>query len=291
MIEAYCWPQSVAAGEPVALHVSTDTPTFDVEVARDGATRDVVWSAAGVAGTHHASPPDAAANGCGWLPTLAIPTGTDWASGYYAVTVTAGGERADAFAVIRPHPDDPAPILMVLATTTWNAYNDWGGPSLYTGGTRVSFDRPLAPGFLVKPEPHRRKAQPHPDREALWFFEWADPLGLSVWSGGAGWWNWERPLPALGGDAGLPDRRRGEPGPRGASGGSSTATGSTSRWATTSTGRGGCGRPSSATPRPAATRRSSPGTRATGRCASRTSSGDDLLQVRGGRRSGRRDPR
>ncbi len=83
---------------------------------------------------------------------------------------------------------------MVLATTTWNAYNDWGGPSLYTGGTRVSFERPLAPGFLVKPEPHRRKAQPHPDREALWFFEWAEPLGLSVWSGGAGWWNWERPF-------------------------------------------------------------------------------------------------
>ncbi len=194
MIEAYCWPQSVAAGEPVALHVSTDAAAFDVEVARDGATRDVVWSAMGVAGAHLTTPPDAAANGCGWPLTLAIPTGGDWASGYYAVTVSAGDEHADAFAVIRPHTDDPAPILMVLTTSTWNAYNDWGGPSLYTGGTRVSFDRPLAPGFLVKPEPHRRKAQPHPDREALWFFEWAEPLGLSVWSGGAGWWNWERPF-------------------------------------------------------------------------------------------------
>ena len=30
MIEAYCWPQSVAAGEPVALHVSTDAAAFDV---------------------------------------------------------------------------------------------------------------------------------------------------------------------------------------------------------------------------------------------------------------------
>jgi hypothetical protein len=36
--------------------------------------------------------------------------------------------------------------------------------------------------------------QPLPDREGLWFFEWAEPLGLSVWSGGAGWWNWERPF-------------------------------------------------------------------------------------------------
>jgi hypothetical protein len=52
----------------------------------------------------------------------------------------------------------------------------------------------MAPGFLTKPEPHRRKMQPLPDPEGLWFFEWAEPLGLSVWSGGAGWWNWERPF-------------------------------------------------------------------------------------------------
>ena len=34
MIEAYCWPQSVAPGEPVALHVSTDAGTFEVTVTR-----------------------------------------------------------------------------------------------------------------------------------------------------------------------------------------------------------------------------------------------------------------
>jgi hypothetical protein len=82
----------------------------------------------------------------------------------------------------------------VLSTSTYDAYNDWGGPSLYTGATQVSMRRPMAPGFLTKPEPHRRKMQPLPDPEGLWFFEWAEPLGVSVWSGGAGWWNWERPF-------------------------------------------------------------------------------------------------
>jgi N,N-dimethylformamidase beta subunit-like, C-terminal len=194
MIEAYCWPPSAAAGEPVALQVSTDAATFDVEVHRDGAEPIVVWSAIGVAGRSHPTPARASADGCGWPVALEIPTDPGWRSGYYPVTVSAGDERADAFLVVRPDPAHPAPILMVLSTTTWNAYNDWGGPSLYTGGTQVSFERPLAPGFLVKPEPHRRKAQPSPDREALWFFDWAEPLGLSVWSGGAGWWNWERPM-------------------------------------------------------------------------------------------------
>ena len=149
--------------------------------------------------------------------------GADWRSGYYAVTVTAGDERADAFLVVRPEPGAPgrAPILLVLSTCTWNAYNDWGGPSLYTGAHHVSFERPLAPGFLVKPEPHGRKAQAEPDREALGYFGWAEPRGLSDWSGGAGWWNWERTVPPVGRDERLRGRRRDPAGPGGACPGSS----------------------------------------------------------------------
>jgi hypothetical protein len=193
MIEAYCWPPSVAPGETATLRVSSDRGAVDVEVAREGARREVVWRWEGVAVTEQPVPPDASASGCGWSPTLEIPVGGDRRSGYYSVTVTAGEERADASLVVRPR-SRRAPILMVLSTATWNAYNDWGGPSLYTGGTRVSFERPMARGFLVKPEPARRKMQPHLDREALWFFEWAEPLGLSPWSGGAGWYDRERPF-------------------------------------------------------------------------------------------------
>jgi hypothetical protein len=193
MLEAYCWPRSVEPGETVAIHASTDLDGFAIEVARDGANRDVMWSGRGAAG-HHAVPEDASSMGCRWPAALEVPVGDGWRSGYYAVTLTSGDERADSFFVVRSRPQEAAPIIMVLSTATYDAYNDWGGPSLYTGGTQVSSERPLAPGFLVKPEPHRRKMQPLPDREGLWFFEWAEPLGLSVWSGGAGWWNWERPF-------------------------------------------------------------------------------------------------
>ncbi|MEP7060583.1 MAG: N,N-dimethylformamidase beta subunit family domain-containing protein [Actinomycetota bacterium] len=194
MLSAYTWPQSTVPGEPIGLRVSSDTGPFEVTVTKEGAERTVVWRGVGVA-AHLPTPVDASARGCGWPVTLEIPVGTDWRSAYYSVTVTAASERADAFLVVRPAPGGAkAPILLVLSTATWNAYNDWGGPSLYTGGTQVSFERPMAPGFLVKPEPARRKAQPpdSADPEARYFFEWAEPLGLSVWSGGAGWWNWER---------------------------------------------------------------------------------------------------
>ncbi len=191
MLEAYCWPRSAAPGDRVGLCVSTDATSVSVKVTRDGADPADVWATDGVAAGPHATPPDASANGCGWPVAIEIPVG-DWRSGYYAVTVTTDDERADAFFVVRAGDRRRAAILLVLSTSTYDAYNDWGGPSLYTGGTQVSMRRPMAPGFLVKPEPHRRKMQPEPDREALWFFEWAEPLGLSVWSGGAGWWNWER---------------------------------------------------------------------------------------------------
>ena len=194
MLEGYCWPQSVVPGGSVPLHVSSSGP-FGVEVAREGATHEVVWSADAVAGSEHPIPAVASADGCGWPTALTIAVGDDWRSGYYSVTLSSDAERAHAFFAVRPS-GQSAPILLVLSTATYNAYNDWGGPSLYTGGTRVSFERPLAPGFLHKPEPAARKAQAIPDREALGYFTWAEEQGLSPWSGGSGWWTWERPFVA-----------------------------------------------------------------------------------------------
>jgi hypothetical protein len=192
LLDGYAWPQSVLPGEEVTLHVSSTNP-FGIEAAREGGERDVVWQADAVPGTEHPIPATASAQGCRWPTTLTIPVGDDWRSGYYSLTLSSGEERADTFFVVRPR-HDLSPILLVLSTATYNAYNDWGGPSLYTGGTRVSFERPLARGFLTKPEPAVRKAQAIPDREALGYFTWAEEQGLSPWSGGSGWWTWERPF-------------------------------------------------------------------------------------------------
>jgi hypothetical protein len=194
MLEAYCWPRSVAPGEPVGLHLSTDASAVDIEVAREGVEREIVWSASGSQGVLHPTPDDAAENGCAWPSALQIPTETRWRSGYYSVSVTAGDERAAAFLVVRPKPGAASPILLALSTATWDAYNDWGGPSLYTGGTRVSLERPMARGFLEKPERALRKAQSLPNPDATTYIGWARKRGLSDWSGGAGWWNWERPF-------------------------------------------------------------------------------------------------
>ena len=91
-------------GEPVALHVSTYAPTVQIEVARDGAERETVWRGE-ADGAFYPTPDDASSHGCGWPAALEIPVGADWRSGYYAVTVTAGDQRADAFLVVRSAPE------------------------------------------------------------------------------------------------------------------------------------------------------------------------------------------
>ena len=141
-IEAYCGRLSYLPGDSVGLHVSTCADRFEVTVERWGATRQVVWSGGPFEGRFHPVPDGADAGGCGWPVSVEIPVG-DWRSGFHLVTLRAlgapeGRDVAHAGFVVRAAVPGDRP-LMVLATNTWNAYNNWGGCSLYTGGKEVSF--------------------------------------------------------------------------------------------------------------------------------------------------------
>jgi hypothetical protein len=177
MLEGYAWPLSVLPGEAVQLHLSSDAGPVSIEVTRDGANDEspVHSTDAVVVGTH-AIPTGASSQGCGWPAAHAFTVPADTPSGYYAVTLRAGTERADAFFVVRAPAERRARLLLLLSTTTYNAYNDFGGPSLYTGGHVVSFERPLARGFLRKPEPIGRMMQTEPDRESMGYRTWSRPL-------------------------------------------------------------------------------------------------------------------
>jgi hypothetical protein len=203
MIEGYAGRWSVEAGSEITLHVSTDAPAFSLEIARVGATREVVWRQDEIPGARHVVPEDVCERGCGWPPALTLPVREDWRSGFYLVTFTTRqadrpAESAEAFFVVRAA-RPTAPILLVLSTNTWNAYNSYGGANTYAGklegGIRkASFARPLALGQLSKPEPVMRLATVGAPDETLPFVAWAQKRGLCIWSGSAGWFNWERPF-------------------------------------------------------------------------------------------------
>lgn len=186
----YCTPLSVVPGEAVVLHASAPNGAIDVEVVRDGASPHVMWRAEGVAVADAPVPDDAPERGCGWNATLTISVGADWRSGLYLVRLRGTSDVADrvsAWFVVRALQPPAGGALLVLATNTWNAYNEFGGRNLYTGAVTMSFERPLAPGLLDKPDDPRGRVV---DGRA--YSEFSEAEGLNLWHGMGGWAGQER---------------------------------------------------------------------------------------------------
>src|SRR5262249_51158877 len=92
--------------------------------------------------------------GAGWPVTDALTIPADWPSGYYLAKFelrTGDQEGNAAFQpfVVTPGADRRSAILVQVPVNTWEAYNPWGGKSLYDANSlyvaakRVSFERPL----------------------------------------------------------------------------------------------------------------------------------------------------
>jgi hypothetical protein len=89
---------------------------------------------------------------CRWHPTLSFPIPSALPTGVYIVRITAATGSSDCLFVVRSR--RPQPLVAQLPTSTYEAYNAWGGDSLYPGGAdrvgitgttqgvEVSYDRP-----------------------------------------------------------------------------------------------------------------------------------------------------
>ena len=188
MIAGYCWPQSDVAGDTIDLMISAVGGSCRVDVLRIGADETPMGSWE-VPVTEQPIPDDCATEGCGWTPSLSLEIDPEWQPGFHLIRLHgSNGEIAEAFFVVRA--TEPGETLLVLSTSTWAAYNDWGGPSFYTGGHESSQQRPLPRGFLDKPDPHRYRVARFgqlPRAEVDDYFD-----NHSFWSAAAGWANWER---------------------------------------------------------------------------------------------------
>jgi hypothetical protein len=99
----------------------------------------------------------AATIGANWPVALADIDVSSWPPGYYSADfVTESGDRERQIAqIIVRDPRAAAAVLLRLSTNTYQAYNPWGGHSLYprpgerqSQGAIVSFDRPTPPAFF-----------------------------------------------------------------------------------------------------------------------------------------------
>ena len=159
-VELYLSTDSAAAGDSVAVRVSTGADaTARAEVFRighyGGAGARRVWSSEPFKTSRQPACPMDPGTGrveCRWADALSFPVGPDWVAGFYAVKVTrSDGFRGFAPLVVRD--DRAAELLYVSALNTSQAYNGYGGESLYQDDSRtmpkgraheVSFERPYA---------------------------------------------------------------------------------------------------------------------------------------------------
>jgi hypothetical protein len=86
---------------------------------------------------------------CNWNVSYSLSIPTDWVSGYYLVKLSLSSPAAESYIVFVVRDDTRnSPVLVQSSVTTYQAYNEWGGSSLYTiaGGAKtsyeVSFNRP-----------------------------------------------------------------------------------------------------------------------------------------------------
>ena len=201
-VTGYCWPQSAAAGDTVGLHLSSaGARPVSVEIARVGSRRDAVFSEPSLPVDDHPTPIGADRDGCGWPAAMELRIDPAWRSGYYEVVleIDVDGTRrtSHAFFVVRPPVGSPtAPTLLALSTNTWHAYNDFGGRNLYTGGTHVSLQRPMSPGYLHKPPGAGRRVTTVqvPDPQMAAHRGYLALNHLSPYAGSAGWPDWELPF-------------------------------------------------------------------------------------------------
>src|SRR6185312_3076707 len=90
---AYATPLSLLPGEVVSLHLSSGVSRVDVEVARIGVHREVVWRRGELEAREQALPDDVVERGCGWPVAAQIEVGKHWRSGYYEIRIDAADSR------------------------------------------------------------------------------------------------------------------------------------------------------------------------------------------------------
>src|SRR5437868_430436 len=162
-LEGYAGDVRVNHGDAVDMHVSADVPT-DVhwELYRmgwyGGKGGRLIATGGPFAVAHQPAPAVNPATGlveCAWAVSLVLHTDRSWVSGIYMLNlIRADGLRRFVPIVVRDDERKNAAVIQA-SVATWQAYNDWGGESLYSdalglvGGhaREVSFDRPYTDGF------------------------------------------------------------------------------------------------------------------------------------------------
>jgi hypothetical protein len=160
-LSAYLTEVSATCGDSVDLKVDSGVPVT-VSAYRMGYYQGLgarrVWRETGVPTVEQPAPtlggtkdgkPLYSVSAANWSTTLTIPITQDWVPGVYLIRVDDGTSATYAPLTVRDDTGTRHAVLLQQATTTWSAYNSWGGRSFYSStnpSARLSYDRPYREG-------------------------------------------------------------------------------------------------------------------------------------------------
>lgn len=158
-IEGYADRVSTSADQRVTLFVSTTEKTFVVEAYRmgfyGGSGGRLVWRSSRIRGMlqlGQSRDPGTNMVEAPWNASLSFNVDPDWTPGVYLLKLNASS-RVQSYVPLTVRDDKSNAALVIQnSVLTWQAYNRWGGYSLYEGPKKdrahrskiVSFDRPYS---------------------------------------------------------------------------------------------------------------------------------------------------
>ena len=152
-ISGYADATSIDLGRPVDIHVSTGAPTWFVSAYRigyyGGTGGRLVWRSdqqTGVVQPRQTVDQRTRTASADWPTSLTLTPDPTWPPGQYLLRLESSDGGATFIPLIIRDDQSKSDLLMQSAVTTWQAYNGWGGASIYIGDAGradvVSFDRP-----------------------------------------------------------------------------------------------------------------------------------------------------
>ncbi|MGA8263002.1 MAG: N,N-dimethylformamidase beta subunit family domain-containing protein [Ignavibacteriaceae bacterium] len=146
---------SVVQGDTLNFRISTSVSLFTLSIYKFDATVTWITDIGPITGGVQNVPGNAYVNGCGWNVTYSWNIPNTMTPGVYRAEFpikdsTGNDATGGIIFIVRPNnPGTYSNILFICAENTWQAYNNFGGKSLYdfnsSGSTRapeVSFQRP-----------------------------------------------------------------------------------------------------------------------------------------------------
>ncbi len=157
---------SVNSGDSLDLYVTTTAPSFTIDIFRTGyyggAGARLITSLGSFPGLHQAIPAPNPITGMisctNWTKTTSLTIPSTWVTGVYLAKLTSSTKNSSFIYFVVRDDGGSEDILFQTSVTTYQAYNTWGGTSLYNNNltnktaypyphaTKVSFDRPFNPG-------------------------------------------------------------------------------------------------------------------------------------------------